>query len=524
MYNVLVVDDEELICQSIVSMINRSGIGSINEVSYAKNSLDAEKLILSSVPDIVVTDICMPGRSGLELIKNTSCKSNTIKYIILSGYNDFEYAKSAIKLNVIDYLLKPVSIINLRESLETAVRLLDKEKLEQSLQEEHKHRIHREQKQVQLESMLNKLFQYQGTKENICKETIKVLKREIPLKYLCVSVIDISKALCPKVHDTLVQIQKINFESFCGSVDLFTYEIIDFKNNIVIIYNAASFEMYDTIIKHNHMLMDLLNKNGDAVFICGISEMSDDLYNIIDLHAHAIQTLPYKLIHDNLPVIEYIKVKDNENKYPVPFHQANEFIKDLENHKIDAILNFIDSTFNRNVLDKYSIDAVDRLYRGVVNIIWVILTENNLEDQIDTHMNIVSIQSFTDIRDVRLYLKELILKAIQLLKSNKPKRSQVEVAKEYIRVNIGKDINMTVVSNSVNMNYTYFSMQFKQETGMNFSEYLIAERMKEAQKLMSDPSNKIQDIAVKLGYGNPKNFTRAFKKFFGLSPSKYQIK
>ena len=508
-------------------MINRSEICNIGEVSYVTSAHEAKKIILQYRPHIVLTDICMPDLSGLELIKSTTSMIKPLKFIIFSGHDNFEYARSALKLNVIDYLLKPVSMENLRESLKTAIKLLQDEEHESILQVEFKQEIYRKKTRDKLESLLSRLFQYSDIQKDAYDDTIRLLQIEMPLMLFCVTVIDVTKAKCSKMQDIFIQIQNINSENYSDCENLHICEILDYQNNIIIIYNIGNYEMYNIIIELSNKLLKAINEKIHDICVCGVSEITDDLYNIANLYTQAIQALSYKLILDHLPIIEYLKVKDLVKKHSIPFNQVNEFIEDLKNYKIDKIFRFIDAIFNKQYLLGYSIDAIDRLYRGIANIIWVTLSENKLEDHTDGLITTHSIRSFESARDMRIYLKDLIFKATQLLRSNKPEKSPIEIAKEYIRENIGKmDINMAMVANLLNMNYTYFSMLFKKETGMNFSEFLVAEKMKEAQKLICDSSYKfkIHDIAVKLGYNNPKNFTRAYKRFYGSSPSEYQKK
>ena len=91
------------------------GILKINEVLVAKNGIEALKLYEENLPQIVITDIRMPGLDGLELSREIRKFSELTKIIIISGYSEFEYAKRAIHLGVADYLLKPVKIAQLRK-------------------------------------------------------------------------------------------------------------------------------------------------------------------------------------------------------------------------------------------------------------------------------------------------------------------------------------------------------------------------------------------------------------------------
>lgn len=98
----------------------------------------------------------------------------------------------------------------------------------------------------------------------------------------------------------------------------------------------------------------------------------------------------------------------------------------------------------------------------------------------------------------------------------------VEQAKQLAEQYWDQQIDMTFIANRLNMNYSYFSKLFKEKTGMNFSRYLLRLRMEKGKALLADPHIKIQAISEKLGYQNPKNFTRTFKEFTGLSPQDFR--
>jgi len=125
MYELLVVDDEEIICNGIKSMIERTGITAISQIRTAFDAQKALSYLDEFRPDILITDIKMPGMSGLQLMEEILDRRPNIKCIVISGYGRFQYAKEAFKLGAVDYLLKPVSICELREALLKTLSMLD---------------------------------------------------------------------------------------------------------------------------------------------------------------------------------------------------------------------------------------------------------------------------------------------------------------------------------------------------------------------------------------------------------------
>ena len=127
MYNLLIVDDEIMICQGIQVMIKRKFAKTFNYF-IARDGLEALEILHDKQIDLVITDIKMPRMDGLQLIKEVYEKRPSLKFIILSGYNDFQYAREAIKYNVCDYLLKPIKRNELYEIVQKTIAEIVEEK------------------------------------------------------------------------------------------------------------------------------------------------------------------------------------------------------------------------------------------------------------------------------------------------------------------------------------------------------------------------------------------------------------
>lgn len=101
-------------------------------------------------------------------------------------------------------------------------------------------------------------------------------------------------------------------------------------------------------------------------------------------------------------------------------------------------------------------------------------------------------------------------------------KEKINTAVRYIHENYSKNLNMAVVSNYISMNYSLFSLNFKEYTGMNFVNYLKKIRIDEAKKLLQDTEEKVLDISQAVGYDNEKSFMKVFKSVCGVSPTEYR--
>ena len=135
MLRLLIADDERVIREMIHDLIDWNSLG-IEVVGLCKNGIEAYDMVLDEYPDIVLTDIKMPGLSGLELIQKVSELNQNIQFIILSGYGEFEYAKEALRMGAFDYLLKPVEEEGLTAILERYIEIREKKRKETDTEEE----------------------------------------------------------------------------------------------------------------------------------------------------------------------------------------------------------------------------------------------------------------------------------------------------------------------------------------------------------------------------------------------------
>lgn len=179
-HNVLIVDDEQLIRQGLRARIEYLGID-VDEIFEADNGLMALGIQDEHPIDLVITDIRMPDMDGLELIQEMQKKNNQIKFIVLSGYAEFSYAETAIRLGVKAYLLKPVSNDDLKDAFDKAYQEMEQTaSIRQEVQ--MKKRMDREKHVYQQEKALNALFSSRETsvitrEGNSCVQSVDVMSK-----------------------------------------------------------------------------------------------------------------------------------------------------------------------------------------------------------------------------------------------------------------------------------------------------------------------------------------------------------
>lgn len=476
MITILIADDEKVI-RSGMAKILRESLNVPVEIIEAKNGKIALELCKTEQPNILITDIRMPIMDGVELMQNISKLENKPVIIITSGYDDFVYAKAAIQMGAISYILKP----------------LDKKELISAVQQS-------------IES-------FRISEHKMDEETLK-------------KIIDENRVDCN------AKISGYNFENgyYCIVVNgSYTKNILQQVLNSVDYYLLESKKEWVVAVIPKDALHFIESDSSLKDYVVGISSTS---YNISSLRTYKKQAV-------NAMLQSYFSGEKNSKKNGLYYY--SKLSKEPNYSDIDSVyekliakinisevkdiqdgLNALLSFDNEN--KEYSACALYYIYNKFkANLFTRFSTysDNDLYLCLKAIMikNIWELKTLDDwkacISDYLIYLNKLIRKkTVEYLFINE--------AIEYIKENFTKDINMTMVANYVSVNYTYFSEKFKEHTGMFFNDYLRKMRIDKACDLLKKDCYKVYEIAEKTGFCDVKYFMKTFKKETGLSPTEWK--
>ncbi len=460
MYNILVVDDELYAREFICEYLNDRFMN-IFRVFSASSAYNAMKIIMENVIHIVITDIRMPGMSGLDLANFINSEYPDISVIITTGYEEFEYAKSAIKYNVTDYLVKPFELSELETVLRNEVKKLEKKSENNFANIDSLH----EEREI----FFVNLFYGDSTNQTVLAEEAK--KLAFPF--------DIFNTPCD-----IIALKISGYDEYIKKKWNYTKDSLK-----TVLYNVLS-----GFIKTDYIFC---------------THVSDGYFEYIVYHTQNVDT-DYELISKNindilkLPIAIYKKGKTFDN--------INELIKGRRNYE----------DTDEEILMFFTYIEENR-FREAKKIFKAISSDNNcipkfLEMLASINVNI-SIDEFEKEKNNTEELFEKISYMIEV-RTNKYNKL-MERAKKYIHENFNKNISREDVANHVFFSSAHFTRSFKQYTGENFNDYLLRIRMETAIELMRKNKYKIYEIAKKTGYENPKYFFKVFKLYTGYSPKDY---
>jgi two-component system response regulator YesN len=533
MYKLLLVDDEEEVRQNMISRIKWEDYG-FELIGEAQNGLEALEIVEKIIPDVVITDIKMPFMDGLELSKALRKKYPTIKIVIVTGFDEFEYAQKALNLNVIEYLLKPVSLENIAELLLKMKTLIDEEISQRedmkSLREYYVSSL-----PILKEKFLTTLVTSNLTKEEIM-EKCKNYNISLEGKYFAAAVIGIDKDF-KKLGDTdnsaeaseLNKFAVLNVANEIGSQNG--------KNNIfmhmdqvvlIIAYNEE--ESYSNRILYTlENIRQSIEKFFKFTITIGLGNVVDRVSDIFKSYQNAVSALDYRLVIGNNRVI-WIEDIEPAAKVNINFDEGVE-------HEISNAIKFgteeeIEKTINNIFAKLFDVHASFKDYQiYLLEMLIAILKvakspDTNLEEIFGEKRNLFEeLNSFYNLNQVRDWFIHISVQIMKTIRKNRQETSTllVEKAKDYIKTHYSdNDITINEVCNFLHISPTYFSFIFKRETEMTFTGYLTQVRMEAAKELLRTTNMKLFAIAEKVGYSEPNYFSYSFKRYFGVSPKEYR--
>lgn len=513
MYHILIVDDEPILCEAMqlkINLLNTQHNLHIESITTASSVEEAIQIIEDTPVDILITDMKMPGQTGLDLIRYLKEKGSPIVSVILSGYSDFEYVRTAFQHGAVDYLLKPVKLTQLHEVLQKCIA-----SLQEGTEKENTPKSPAASEKVflsELEQYCNDLSTEHPRPDSQPPKDIELF---LPFPYFAVAVFSKNEQF--DIRDLIDRYAK---ENPLNIDPCFCFR--DLYENTVILFNQASDTNPAAILDFLKKLHSYLEENR-CFCRSALSNIQTGIHRYGHLYREAAYHLSYQMIRDFTVIAAFedeISPKSEElnelyNKYSQKINFAFQ-TKDFE-----RIHNLINNIFTREFFDGGSPSNIINFFHFYM--IQVQNLSSSLNFSVDRGKNFYS---FQNLNEIRLYLKEILYELQQKSDSSEENRylPLINIAVQYIEENFNKDISMADVANSVSMSYNYFSKLFKEQTHHTFSEYLTEVRMREARILLKDPGNKIKDIALEVGYESVYSFSRAFKQYFGTSPKELKNK
>ncbi|MBS5939674.1 response regulator [Clostridium sartagoforme] len=524
LYKLIIVDDEEEIRLGVIKKINWEENGFI-VVGDAENGQEALELAERLHPDVIMTDIKMPFMDGLELGKKVIDLMPSTKIIIFSGSDDLDYAHQAIKINVVEYVLKPINSLELVEVLKRLKEKLDKEydeKRNTDILKKH----YLESIPVIREQFLVGALEGRINKEQ-WKENEKKLGLDFINQYLCVAIINID-GISKEQDSGLVSVSIKNMvdetmQNYCKFISF------PYLDKMVVLLSLYEKDNIMKVIKGLNEVCKIFECVFGSTISIGIGRIYKDINEIRFSYRSAQSALGYRQILGNGKTI-YIDDLEPDNSIQLKFEDQDEirFLNSIKLSGEDNIRKTVGSIFKKIEESLVQIEKYRIYLMEVLTSMLKLTQSHNIEvnNIFGDEFNFYTyLDEFNSIEEIKEWF---ILKAIMLNEIIKKERVNsskilVEKAKEYIKINYSDyEISVEKLCSNLHVSPTYFSTIFKKETDMSFVNYLTDVRLDEAVKLLNTTDDKTYIIATRVGYQEANYFSYVFKKKFGISPSRYR--
>ena len=533
LYKIMLVDDEEEVRTSIIKQVDWEKLG-FRVVSDAENGEDALEKIDIYEPDVIMTDIRMPYMDGLSLIEKVHSKYPTVKFLIFSGFDDFEYAKEAIRLGVSEYILKPINSEELSEIFNKIKKNLD-------LEIENRRDIARlrENYKTNLPIIKNQFL--------INLLNSKLSKAEIDLR-LKEYEIDLNEALKYQAACVDIEYEKMLIDPKLGlQKELVALSVMNLlKDKIEEYYRVSVFNSLvdDRILiiiaidekNKNINLIDLLRAIcKESIRVLGVSislGLGDKKNDILELslsYQESLEAIGYKQI---VGIGEAIYIKDVEPHSLGTLYfdekEDEEFSSSIKFGPIEKINTQIDNILYKLENSKVHFRQKQAYAFSIITVIIRLMQQYEISlvkfDSGDSgYIDVINkLQNF---EEFIVWLRDICIRLYISMQEKRESNSKqvIAEAKMYIMENYDKEeLSVDTVCKKLHLSTAYFSTLFKKEVGQTCIAYITDFRLKKAVELLNTTDDKTYMIANKVGYTEQNYFSYVFKKKYGVSPSKYR--
>ena len=528
MYSVFAVDDEPIVLEGIRSKIDWEGSG----FTFAGEATDGEialSMIHEIKPDILITDIKMPFMDGLQLAEAIKKTQPWIKIIILSGHDEFDYAKKAISIGIEDYLLKPFTPEELLTSLNKTASQIDKERKQLSDISRLREELKSNETLVKKEFLNNLVHGSADT--NTVMDKCNQLGINLISRYYKVLISRIDS----RTGNTQTQQEAC---SLLNSYSTAINEAVSFfhhSNLLVCIFKGSTqSELDDNTFRAAETIGHIATKNPDCIVLTAIGKTVEHLSQLKVSYEDAKSILELRTTNEKTTEEQnrIISSDDLQSNSPdiLDLKETNPLVDRLKYASKNDISAIIEEsmTLIRNNPSQFQVFASYLL----VDLIFAVskLVEKLGGDIKVLNPDILQRKFIDDaVSDENNFLKTLeqVLNFALEYRDSKMTGKYGDVilkAKRFIEENYAdQNTTLTTVAEAVCLSPNHFSTIFSQECKTTFIEYLTNVRMENAKRLMRETDMKGYDIAYECGFSDPHYFSYIFKKNTGLSPREYKL-
>lgn len=505
MLNVLLVDDEPWILEGLKTMIAWEKYG-FHICGEALSGTEALRMIQDHRPELVITDINMPNLSGLELIEQCNrLLPKPPKFVVLSGYDDFDYARSAMRQKVAEYLLKPVD----DEDIDTLLIKLNKSILNEIASEQSQIK----QQLFVVNNIINRLIQGESSEclQQQAASSMQ-LREDSELQCILIDASPIPSDMTAWADTYFPQEVVHSFHDNFGRTGL----LVQSSHSLDGWLGEAALELHKQLSIHA----------GESVTVA-VSDKGCGIGSIRELYRQADEVVRGKRSQGRKGLFYFCGDHKGQARHEVHKEKFDQMFAAFAagiSELIDASVKEFVTSFACRLSD------IEIAKAYVVNLEWMICERiAELGGNPDTVMEELQKQhgalgELADYFVMEQYVQQLCLRGASRLSELKRENecNTIFHVIQYVDREFRSKLQLQELARQFHMNATYLGQLFKKNTGQSFNAYLNEKRIEEAKRLLKRTQMKISDVALQVGYPNTDYFINKFKLSTGILPSAYR--
>jgi two-component system, response regulator YesN len=506
MIKLLVVDDEQIERDALQVILERNFTGLI--IKQARNGRLAVEMAAEFQPDLVLMDIQMPGMNGFEAIEKINQDYPSVKFIMITAFATFNYAHSALKLGVIDYMVKPTKVSDIVDTIGKALHQIEEQRKLVEKDKEQQDTVQKAMSIFETDVVTQLLFDH--VHEVHLHELVEKLEMQMTEEKFVMSII-----LPPgseNYYSAIRQkVRKIG-DAWMGALYGRHLPVIVFKKQ------GQSYRSQAIVLSREIMK---LVKSENAGWFIGIGNVYHSVDKIKQSYQESLSatrdtSLPVKYrFYSDMPTLASDVDEHTSKQY------EQQFFDNIRTGEWGAIHTFVTDLIDRN--EKKGTEVVNTQQR-LMELLWII-SQVMGEMGVEIDSPVYPFKS-TDYRQLRAETGQVLesLQQYDQKHHEKLEANTIEQIKQYIVEHAYQDISLEEIGKEIGLSPIYISKIFKEQLGVNYIHFLTECRIEKAKKLMRDPEKSLKEITYEIGYHDPNYFSKVFKKMCHESPTDYRKK
>ncbi|WP_068616882.1 response regulator [Paenibacillus tuaregi] len=523
----LLVDDEAPILKNLTKVLPWEDMD-YEIVGMAKNGLEALRMVSEHQPDLILSDIRMPVMDGISLIKELRSQGNLCEVLLLTGYQEFEYARAAIQYNVKDYICKPIDYAE----LESTVRRIGEEIREKRRKLLKEQQIDQVVHWANENFLLHTLLGQEADKGKLILDEESLLER----KDFAVLVVDIEgyahQSITWSIHERKawnLHIKEMLRETFVSMLKEQTVLQIREGEWCIVFSSAGSGEITkDQLYPGFLALQSLIEKKDSMQLRMCLEHGPVALNEMSTVYQRMQQALILNSSNDWFVSADKTTAKDEaapQGDIPSQWKWIEQIGTGLRNGDSQALQQMIGELKHYvGHLNENAIGRAEKLLHYLLIHLVREMRELHMLPADQEEAVWQQMQQSLSLKELLSLLVSLIERSRESVSSKKTSEQLMLAAQDYIQHKLGKDFGIEDIAEYLGISCSYFCLLFKNHFGETFVEYLTKQRMEMAKCLLRSSDKSIAQIGIGVGYQERRYFTKVFQKYIGMTPSEYRLK